>query len=108
MEDKRLDEIKSFFDEIHLRNKNRIKFGLKCMYIIPAVFLVLMFISSATGSSKVTFLILWIASMFIISVILIVIEYVDYNYHKKIGEVLDEEEEYRGITPVIDRRKDDA
>lgn len=98
MNENQLDEILAVWDKFHLRNKKRIKFGLKCMYIIPAIFLVLMFVSSAAGSSKVTFLVLWIASMFIISAVLIVVEYLDHTLFEKMEKALGTELEYDGIT----------
>ena len=41
----------------HEKNGRRIKAGIRCLLIIPIVFLVLMFL---TSSSKPVFLILWI------------------------------------------------
>ena len=98
MDEKGLKEIQEFQKQFHEQNKKRITFGLRCMYIIPAVFLVLMFVSSAVGSSKIVFLVLWIASLFIISIGMIIVEYIDYKFQKKLDEVVGTVTSYSGIT----------
>ena len=105
MEQKHYEQMDSFMEEVHQRNKKRIRFGLKCMYIIPAVFLVLMFALSANGSLKVVFLLLWITSMFVISVALIVVEYVDYNLYTNYKELTGSKEEYRPITDAEEKER---
>lgn len=52
--------------------------------IIPLIFLVLLFI---TDSSKIIFLVLWIASLFGIAIYLIGVEYVDYKLQEKMNEI---------------------
>lgn len=47
----------AYEQNIHLQNQKRIKIGLKCIAIIPPIFLILLF---WTDSNKVVFLILWI------------------------------------------------
>lgn len=81
---KMYDMVMDYEDKIHEQNQKRIKNGLRCIYIIPAIFLFLMF---ATGSSKVIFLVLWIVSLFVIAVYLIYVEYVDYNLQEKMHEI---------------------
>ena len=68
----------------HEKNLTRIKIGLKCIWIVPLIFLILLFF---TGSNKVIFLILWIVSLFAISIYLITVEYMDYNLQEKIMEL---------------------
>ena len=63
-------------DEMHQSNVRKTKTALKSLFIVPTVFLILLFL---TDSSKSTFLTLWLASFFIIACILIIIEYQDYK-----------------------------
>lgn len=74
----------AYEEEIHRKNQKRIKIGLKCLFIIPPVFLVLLFL---TGSSKTVFLILWIVSLFILAGYLIFIEYIDDKLQQKMNEI---------------------
>lgn len=85
---KMYDMVMDYEEMIHQQNQKRIKNGLRCIYIIPAVFLFLMF---ATGSSKVIFLVLWIVSLFVIAVYLIYVEYIDYNLQEKMHEIKGDE-----------------
>ena len=73
---------------LHEKNRKRIKIGLKCIWIVPLFFLALLF---RTGSNKVIFLILWIVSLFALSIYLIVVEYMDHNLQEKIMELKGEE-----------------
>ena len=72
---KSVDMIKDYYYREHKRNKDRIKYGIIAMLVIPIIFLTLLFV---VNSSKVIFLVMWIASLFIISGYLIAIEYKDY------------------------------
>lgn len=63
----------------------------------PLVFLALLFL---TGSNKVIFLILWIVSLFALSIYLIVVEYMDYNLQEKIMELKGEEGDLKAVTPT--------
>lgn len=85
---KMYDMVMDYENMLHERNQKRIKIGLRCIYIIPVIFLFLMF---TTGSSKVIFLVFWILSLFIIAAYLICVEYVDYNLQKKMHEINGEE-----------------
>ena len=76
---------------LHEKNRKRIKIGLKCIWIVP-LFL--------TGSNKVIFLILWIVSLFALSIYLIVVEYMDYNLQEKIMELKGEEGDLKAVTPT--------
>ena len=66
------------------KNQNRIRIGLRCLYIIPAIFLFLLMVMK---SSKIIFLALWIISLFILAVYLIVVEYMDYNLQNHINKL---------------------
>lgn len=74
--------------KIHEKNQKRIRIGLKCILIIPLIFLILLF---WTESNKVIFLILWIVSLFAIAAYLILVEYMDYNLQEKLHEISDGE-----------------
>lgn len=76
--------------KMHENNQKRIRIGLKCIWIIPLIFLTLLF---WTDSNKVVFLILWIASLFGIAVYLILVEYADYNLQERLNEITNEERE---------------
>lgn len=88
-DDKRLremyDKLVRYEKTIHEQNQKRIKIGLRCIYIIPLFFLVLLMI--VPDSSKIIFLVLWIVSLFAIAVYLIGVEYVDYKLQEKMNEI---------------------
>lgn len=88
-DDKRLremyDKLVGYEKTIHEQNQKRIKIGLRCIYIIPLFFLVLLMI--VQDSSKIIFLVLWIVSLFAIAVYLIGVEYVDYKLQEKMNEI---------------------
>lgn len=88
-DDKRLREmygkLVGYEKTIHEQNQKRIKIGLRCIYIIPLFFLVLLMI--VPDSSKIIFLVLWIVSLFAIAVYLIGVEYVDYKLQEKMNEI---------------------
>lgn len=88
-DDKRLremyDKLVGYEKTIHEQNQKRIKTGLRCIYIIPLFFLVLLMI--VPDSSKIIFLVLWIVSLFVIAVYLIGVEYVDYKLQEKMNEI---------------------
>ena len=87
-EDKKFQEmyekLMDYESSLHEINQKRIKIGLRCIYIIPLIFLVLLFI---TDRSKIIFLVLWIASLFGIAIYLIGVEYVDYKLQEKMNEI---------------------
>ena len=88
-DDKRLremyDKLVGYEKTIHVQNQKRIKIGLRCIYIIPLFFLVLLMI--VPDSSKIIFLVLWIVSLFAIAVYLFGVEYVDYKLQEKMNEI---------------------
>lgn len=95
-----------YAEEIHKKNQRRIKIGMKCLLIIPMIFLVLLML---TDSSKIVFLILWIVSLFILAGYLIFIEYSDDRLQQKLSEITHQEEAERdaliggGIAQVEER-----
>lgn len=76
--------VMDFEKKSHEKNQKRIKIGLRCLYIIPAIFLFLLMVMK---SSKIIFLALWIISLFILAVYLIVVEYMDYNLQNHINKL---------------------
>lgn len=81
-----IEMIRLYYEKEHKRNKDRIKYGIIAMLIIPIIFLILLFV---VNSSKVIFLVMWIASLFIISGYLIAIEYKDYNMSENLKGIID-------------------
>ena len=79
------DDVKSrlvaYYAAIHEKNRKRIKTGMICMFVIPVVFLILLF---TMQSSKIVYLVLWIASLFIRCGYLIAVEYSDYSLQEKL------------------------
>ena len=76
---KSVDMIKDYYYREHKRNKDRIKYGIIAMLVIPIIFLTLLF------------LVMWIASLFIISGYLIAIEYKDYNMTENLKDIVGNE-----------------
>lgn len=94
--DEIFQKVLNYEQALHEKNRKRIKIGLKCIWIVPLFFLALLFM---TGSNKVIFLILWIVSLFALSIYLIVVEYMDYNLQEKIMELKGEEGDIEALTP---------
>ncbi|MGN0143308.1 MAG: hypothetical protein ACI4AD_13865 [Roseburia sp.] len=83
-------KIVSYEQEVHEKNQKRIRIGLKCILIIPLIFLFFLF---WTDSNKVVFLILWIVSLFLLAAYLIVVEYMDFNLQEQLNEWKGEDKE---------------
>ena len=86
------DILLDYEQNIHQKNQKKIRIGLKCVVLIPLIFLILLF---WTESSKIIFLVLWIVSVFVIATYLIAVEYQDYKLQEKLNELND-----RGNVPV--------
>ena len=78
------DRLMEYERQQHESNQKKIKVGIRLLWIIPLIFLALLFI---TDSSKPIFLVLWIVSLFMIAVYLIMVEYADYNLQEKMNEI---------------------
>ncbi len=87
-------------NKTHEKNQAKIKNGLKVNILLPLVFLI---ISFATNSSKLIFLILWIASLFGIAFYLMYVEYSDYKMQKLLAslEAGDELDSLIGSNAVV-------
>ncbi len=81
----------------HEQSQKKIKTGIILLWIIPLVFLALMFI---TNSSKPIFLVLWIVSLFAIAIYLILVEYNDYKLQEKMNEINGREEKIESLMDV--------
>lgn len=93
-----------FVRTLHKNNERRIRIGLNCIFIIPAFFLVLLFV---TNSSKVVFMFLWILSLLVLSAFLIVVEYSDYRMMRMLKELLDvDDDAWPDTTLLTDERQD--
>ena len=86
--EKMYNDLVAGLEKMHVRNVNRTRSALKSLLIVPTIFLILLFV---TQSSKTIFLILWIASMFLIASVLVIVEYQDYLLRKMFTE-LDKDE----------------
>lgn len=80
------DKLMDYEKMLHQQNQRRIKIGIKCIFIIPALFLFLLFVTEGAGS-KIIFLVLWITSLFCIAIYLIGVEYVDFKLQEKMHEI---------------------
>lgn len=94
--EKMYNSLSEYENQLHERNQKRIGIGIKCILIIPLVFLSLMFI---TNSSKDIFLILWIVSLFILAIYLILVEYNDYKLQEKLSQIRGDDDAV--IQPLI-------
>lgn len=85
---------------LHTNNKKRIRVGL----IFLGVFTVLMIlIRLLTDSDRVVFLILWVIGMFITSIYLITVEYIDDSIEKTLDEVSEREAGFDDLIPDTDQ-----
>lgn len=87
----------AFRDNAHAENVKKLKAGIKCIFTVPACFLILLFL---TGSSKIIFLVLWIASLFIIVAYLIHVEYSDYKVQEMVNSLQDTEDNIDGLIDI--------
>lgn len=79
-----LEEITAFAEGMHVKNQHKKKICLRCMMIIPLVFMVLMF---TMDTAKVVYLLLWVISLFIFCAYLIVIDYIDDKLTRKLNDL---------------------
>lgn len=106
--EKMYNDLVAGLEKMHRRNVKRTSSALKSLLIIPTFFLIMLFM---TQGSKTIFLVLWIASMFVIAGILIVIEYQDYLLRQMFTQVdVDEPQYEQAEDPLPDEAasKDEA
>lgn len=94
-----LDKIDKVYEQEHDNNKRKLKYGIYCLFGVPMVFLVLLF---TMNSSKLVFLVLWIASLFIISGYLVAVEYSDFKMQENFADILNEHKEKESLLDVPD------
>ena len=92
-----MSQVLAFRDNAHAENVKKLKAGIKCIFTVPACFLILLFL---TGSSKIIFLVLWIASLFIIAAYLIHVEYSDYKIQEMVNSIQDAEDNIDGLIDI--------
>ena len=81
---------------LHENNKKRIRIGL----IFLIVFTVLMIlIRLITDSDRVIFMILWVVGMFVASIYLISVEYIDDSIRKTLEDVSEREADFGELLP---------
>lgn len=97
-----LAEITAFAENMHTKNQHKKKICLRCMMIIPLVFMVLMF---TMDTAKVVYLLLWVISLFIFCAYLIVIDYIDDKLARKLNELNIEIQEKQADTSLTDSIK---
>lgn len=92
-----MSKVLAFRDNAHAENIRKLKAGIKCIFTVPAAFLILLFL---TGSSKIIFLVLWIASLFIIAAYLIHVEYSDYKIQEMVNSLQDSGSDIDGLIDI--------
>lgn len=97
-----LAEITAFAENMHTKNQRKKKICLRCMMIIPLVFMVLMF---TMDTAKVVYLLLWVISLFIFCAYLIVIDYIDDKLARKLNELNIEIQEKQADASLTDSIK---
>ena len=90
-------QVLAFRDNAHAENVRKLKAGIKWIFTVPAAFLILLFL---TGSSKIIFLVLWIASLFIIAAYLIHVEYSDYKIQEMVNSLQDSGSDIDGLIDI--------
>ena len=97
-----LAEITAFAENMHAKNQHKKKICLRCMMIIPLVFMVLMF---TMDTAKVVYLLLWVISLFIFCAYLIVIDYIDDKLARKLNDLNIEIQEKQADASLADSIK---
>lgn len=97
-----LAEITAFAENMHAKNQHKKKVCLRCMMIIPLVFMVLMF---TMDTAKVVYLLLWVISLFIFCAYLIIIDYIDDKLARKLNDLNIEIQEKQADASIADSIK---
>lgn len=92
-----LSQVLEYRDTAHAENIKKIKTGIKCIFTVPAFFLILLFL---TGSSKIIFLVMWIVSLFIIAAYLIHVEYSDYKIQEMVNSLQDSDKDLDSLIDI--------
>jgi hypothetical protein len=94
-----LEKIDKVYEAEHGSNKKKLKYGIYCLFAVPSVFLIMLFF---IDNSKLVFLVLWIASLFLISAYLIGVEYSDFKLQDNFAGILNEHKEKESLLDVPD------
>ena len=97
-----LAEITAFAENMHTKNQHKKNICLRCMMIIPLVFMVLMF---TMDTAKVVYLLLWVISLFIFCAYLIIIDYIDDKLARKLNDLNIEIQEKQADASITDSIK---
>lgn len=81
---------------LHKSNKKRIRTGLIFLFVFSVLMIIIRMI---TNSDRVVFLILWVVGMFIASIYLISVEYIDDSIQKTLEEVSEREADFDDLLP---------
>ena len=95
-----LAEITAFAENMHTKNQHKKKICLRCMMIIPLVFMVL-----TMDTAKVVYLLLWVISLFIFCAYLIIIDYIDDKLARKLNDLNIEIQEKQADASITDSIK---
>ena len=93
-QDSRYTDLVSFAEELHNKNKRRIKASGWILILLPVV---LGLIRWMTDSDKTVFLIIWVLCMFVVSAYLVSIEYLDQNLYERLKDLTGSDEEYEPL-----------
>ena len=90
----RYENLISYADELHAKNKKRIKVSGIVLVLLPVV---LGLVRWLTESDKILFLLIWVLCMFALAAYLVSIEYLDHVLHEKLNWMTSEEKEQESL-----------
>ena len=93
-QDNRYNNLSSYAKELHENNKKRIKISGIVLLLLP---IILGLIRWMTDSDKTVFLMIWVLCMFVLSVYLVSVEYLDHVLQKRINGMSNSEEHYDSL-----------
>ncbi len=93
-QDDRYNNLSSYAKELHENNKKRIKISGFVLILLP---IILGLIRWMTDSDKTVFLMIWVLCMFVLSVYLVSVEYLDHVLQKRIKGMSNSEEDYDSL-----------
>ena len=93
-QDNRYNNLSSYAKELHEKNKKRIKISGIVLILLP---IILGLIRWMTDSDKTVFLMIWVLCMFVLSVYLVSVEYLDHVLQKRINGMSNSEEHYDSL-----------
>ena len=101
-QDNRYNNLSSYAKELHENNKKRIKISGIVLLLLPVV---LGLIRWMTDSDKTVFLMIWVLCMFVLSVYLVSVEYLDHVLQKRINGMSNKKGSERSSTPIPQRKR---